>query len=173
MRCEQAEMLGFKQIESWDMATMLMGQEPTDQKERDDMARQTYEYLFNHHTDEIFEKDACVWGGKPVDFYHLANTTPWFLPPFEKKEMWRCRFGKLDYLKRIIPYGVVLKIQEVKKLKLFNVFNVMAPLEAWEAKTDIDPIVVATIWQITDKHEKSSEEFNTAGTTAHFFLAQW
>ena len=92
------------------------------------------------------------------------------MPPFAKTEKWRCRFGKLDYLKRDIPYGVVLRIQEVKELKLFNVFHVLAPIEAWERKTDIDPIVVATIWELPPNKDGA---YKTAGQVAHFFLAQW
>lgn len=99
----------------------------------------------------------------------MDKCNSWYLPPFKKKEVWRVRFGKLNYLKRDIPYGVVLRMNEVKKLKLFNVFNVMAPIEAWERKTDIDPIVVATIWElIKDEHGD-----RIAGQVAHYFLAQW
>jgi len=78
--------------------------------------------------------------------------------------------GKLDYLKREIPYGVVLRINEIKKLNLFNVFNVIAPIEAWERKTDHDPIVMATIWEI--EYNPNSED-RSAGDIAHFFVAQW
>jgi hypothetical protein len=76
----------------------------------------------------------------------------------------------LDYLKREIPYGVVLRINECKQLKLFNAFSVLAPMEAWEKKTDIDPIVVATIWELPLNNEKKRA---SAGQVAHFFLAQW
>jgi hypothetical protein len=172
MRCEQAEKMGFERLTSEEMVEMIMGETNTHQKEaRTD--RQTHEFFYNHHTDETQEGKDCSWGGKPEDFYRIEKRGLWYYPPFSKIEKWRCRFGKLDYLKRQIHYGVVLRMLEVKKLNLFNVFNVLAPIEAWEKETDIDPIVVATIWEVTDKDDKSPETFNTAGEVAHFFLAQW
>lgn len=168
MRCSQAKMLGFEQIESREMIEMLMGEAHTDEEDAKD--RQSHEFFYNHHTEETFKGKACNWGGKPVQFYHMYKKNLWFLPPFNKLEKWRCQFGKLDYLKRDIPYGVVLRINEVKKLNLFNVFHVIAPMEAWERETDIDPIVTATIWEILKK-EKGDD--GSAGQVAHFFLAQW
>lgn len=169
MRCEQAKMLGFEQIEMEQMVEMLMGEPHTDHNERTDLQRQNHEWFYNHHTGVILEGNACNWGGHPHDYFRLERKSRWYLPPFSKHETWRCRFGKLDYLKRDIPYGVVLRIQEVKKLNLFNVFNVLAPQDAWERKTDIDPIVTATIWEIPPVDKGNA----TAGQAAHFFLAQW
>lgn len=172
MRCEQAEALGFKRIDSSEMIKMLMGAAHTKIDEGEGEERQTYSYVYFHDTDEVKGKKEG-WGGKPTIFVREEKAKhPWWKPPFLRMavEAWRTQFGKLDYLKRDIPYPVVLQMNELKKLKLFNVFNVMAPQEAWERKTDIDPIVVATIWEMPlgddDKPHK-------AGQTAHFFLAQW
>lgn len=172
MRVEQAEKLGFKRLQIPEMVEMLMGEEFTGENEAD-TERQTHEWFYNHHTDRVVEGEDCTWGGKPQDYWRKVKVGPWYYPPFSKVETWRCRFGKLDYLKREIPYGVVLKMLEVKKLNLFNVFGVLAPIEAWEKETDIDPIVVATIWEVTDKEDKLPIVHNTAGEVAHFFLAQW
>lgn len=168
MRCEQAATLGFEAIESEEMVEMLMGESPTTIKEEVG-ERQQHEYFYNHITGVTLEGSECNWGGKPSQFYREEKKFQWWIPPFGKFEKWRCQFGKLDYLKRKIPYGVVLRINEVKSLNLFNVFNVMAPMEAWERKTDTDPVVVATIWSIEDKGDKASK----AGQVQHFFLAQW
>lgn len=162
MRCEQAKLMGFKRFKSDDLVEMLMGEKHTHTGSGE--KRQNHEFMYNHHTGITLIGDNCNWGGNPTLFYHKYNPTSWFLPPFSPIEKWRCQFGKLDYLKRTIPYGVVLKINEVKRLNLFNVFNVLAPMEAWELKTDIDPIVVATIWEINGSN---------VGQSAHFFLAQW
>ncbi len=172
MRCEQAEMMGFQRMDSEDMVLALMGEPHTDTYENDKVDRQSHEWFYNHHTGVTLSGKDCNWGGQPSDFVKVKRTARlWFLPPFGKEEIWRCRFGKLDYLKRDIPYGVILRIQELKQLNLFNVFNIMAPLEAWERATDIDPIVVATIWELPPN--KSDGTSSTAGQVAHFFLAQW
>ena len=143
MRCEQAAKMGFVRLESSQMVKMLMGDPHTETFEGKD--RQNHEWIYCHHTDTAETK--TTWGGTPTIFIRKTRTNAWFLPPFSKKEIWRVQFGKLDYLKREIPYGVVLRINELKKLKLFNAFSVLAPMEAWERKTDIDPIVVASIWE--------------------------
>jgi hypothetical protein len=44
-------------------------------------------------------------------------------------------------------------------------------MEAWQRKTDIDPIVVATIWELPP--QEKPKEGRSAGQAAHFFLAQW
>jgi hypothetical protein len=166
MRCWQAKELGFQQLESGEMVRMLMGNPHTEEDEGAE--RQTYEWVYNHHTDTEMTSDG--WGGKPTIFKRIVRAGLWYAPPFSKTKVWSCQFGKLDYLKREIPYGVVLRINESKQLKLFNCFNVIAPQEAWERKTDIDPIVVATIWELPPVEEKKNK---TVGQVAHFFLAQW
>jgi myosin-crossreactive antigen len=168
MRCEQATTLGFEAIDSAEMVKMIMGEEHT-HKDDEVGERQTHEFFYNHITGTTLAGDDCNWGGQPSQLHHMYKKNPWYMPPFVHFEKWRCQFGKLDYIKREIPYGVVLRLNEVKKLNLFNVFNIMAPMEAWERKTDIDPIVVATIWSIADENGKAKQ----ADQVQHFFLAQW
>lgn len=165
MRCEQAAKIGFKQITVADMVEMLMGEKHTDQK--DAKVRQRYEWIYDHHTNKHSDNKTESWGGKPTIFIRKKRRV---LFPLLKKEIWRCQFGKMDYLKRQIPYGVILRMQEVKKIGLFNCFNVLAPMEAWERATEIDPIVAATIWELPPPDDEGKER---AGQVAHFFLAQW
>lgn len=164
MRKWQASKMGFEEVNSNDLVKLLMGEEATENCDGDN--RQTYEWTYNHHDDAEL-KD---WGGKPTLFRRVVKTGLWHMPPFSKKVKWVAQFGKLNYLKREIPYGVVLRINECKQLKLFNCFNVIAPKEAWERKADIDPIVVATIWELPISEEGKPVN---AGQAAHYFLAQW
>jgi len=166
MRRWQAQEMGFKEIESSEMVKMLMGEAHTDSY--DGIERQNYEYAYDHHEHALLGKD---WGGKATIFRLQRRKGPWFLPPFSKQTIWEVQFGKLDYLKRDFPYGVILRINEVKTLHLFNSFHVMAPMEAWQKKTDIDPIVVATLWELPPQDDP--KKGRSAGQTAHFFLAQW
>lgn len=169
MRCEQATKMGFEPLDTEEMVEMLMGEKHTHDQDEVGEERQTHEFFYNHITGITLIGDKCNWGSKPHQFYRREKQNAWYLPPFSKFETWRCQFGKLDYLKREIPYGVVLRINEIKTLNLFNVFNVMAPMEAWERKTDIDPIVVASIWSIKDENGRPM----SADQVQHFFLAQW
>lgn len=168
MRCKQAEMMGFQSFTVAELVEILMGEKHTHTKDAGD--RQTYEWFYNHHTGTILCGKDCNWGGKPEDFYLLRKESAWYLPPFCKTEVWRCRFGKPDYLERQIPYGVVLRINELKDIKMFNAFNILAPIEAWKHQTDIDPIVVGSVWEIPQNKEGGH---NSAGDTQHFFIAQW
>lgn len=166
MRCWQAEKMGFKRIESGEMVRMVMGEAHTHTTDAKD--RQNYEWMYDHHNDK--QEAPSTWGGTPTMMYRMERKGFWYAPPFKLVEKWRCQFGKLDYLKREIPYGVVLRMNEVRKVKLFNCFNVLAPMEAWERKTDIDPVLVATIWEMPLDQEGKAK---SAGQAAHFFLAQW
>ena len=109
MRCEQAEMLGFEAIESSKMIEMLMGESHNTVKE-DVGERQNHEFFYNHITGITLEGDKCNWGSKPIQFSLQEKKFQWHIPPFGMIEKWRCQFGKLDHLKREIPYGVVLRI---------------------------------------------------------------
>jgi hypothetical protein len=168
MRKWQAEKMGFKQVNSDDLVTMLMGEPFTESDSAPESERQTYEWAYDHHHDCTLGKD---WGGLPHIWRRRERKGKWCFPPFTKTTIWEVQFGKLDYLKRDIPYGVVLRINETKTLKLFNAFNVMAPMEAWRRKTDIDPIVVASIWELPPRDD--GKPANSAGQVSHYFLAQW
>ena len=169
MRIEQAKMLGFEPILVSDMVEMLMGEKHTNEIIDKDKDRQVHEWVYNHFTGDEYDSK-MRWGSSPTNFYLVNKVGPWWLPPFLHKEIWRCKFGKLDYLKRDIPYGVLLRINELKKLKLFNAFHILAPIEAWERKTDIDPIVVGSVWEMPVNDE---DKYSSAGDAQHFFVAQW
>lgn len=168
MRVEQAKMMGFPAITSAEAVEMLMGEPHTNEEEK--ASRQNHEWFYNHHTGKLLMGSECNWGGEPTDFYMFRKEGPWWVPPFAKREVWRCRWGKLDYLERKIPYGVLLRINELKELKMFNAFSVVAPIEAWQHQTDIDPVVVGSIWELPKNEEG---RFSKAGDTQHFFIAQW
>jgi hypothetical protein len=162
MRCWQAKELGFRQILVSDAVKMIFGEPHTEEAEGAE--RQNHEWMYRHDSDTVLEGEDCNWGGKPTQYVRIVKKGLWYLPPFAQVETWRCQFGKLDYLKREIPYGIVLRINELKKLKLFNAFQVLAPMEAWIRKTDIDPIVMASVWEFGD---------NKVAQAAHFFIARW
>ena len=149
-RCWQAEELGFQKITLEEMFEALTGLKSNSQWNDDQETSQRYEWFYN-----------------PVDHKLVRNAT--FNPRLfsYKKSLFSkrvtCKFGCLDYLKKEIPYGVVLKITESKDLNLFNAFHVMAPLDCWRKNEPVDPIIVASIFEDTTVDRKES----------HYFLAQW
>ncbi len=176
MRNEQARMMGFEELNVVTAVEMLMGEKHTNLSVDEDWKkedRQSHEWVYNHHNGDVYtQKDS--WGGMPTDWYRMERKGLWYLPPFALKESWRCRLGKLNYLKRDIPYGVVLRMQEIKTLNLFNCFSVLAPVEAWTHKASIDPIVFASIWELPTKQSaEDKQKYGSAGQVTHYFLAQW
>lgn len=171
MRCEQAEQLGFAKMSSEVLVETLMGQPPNETVAVGE--RHRHEWVYNHHTDVVLAGADCTWGGQATEFvlYGIERKGR-LIKTRHRKEIWRCRFDKLNYLAQPIPYGVALKLLELKEMKLFNAFNVLAPVEAWESKTDIDPILVGSIWQVTSTNDKQ-DEYKTAGLVSHFFVAKW
>lgn len=157
MRCWQATEMGFVRYNDGELIKMLMGESHTEKSEGE---RQTHEWAYNHHTDESLEN----WGGKINIFKRVERQGLWYMPPFSKKAIWEVRWGKLGHLKRPIPDNIVLRIAELKQLKLFNAFEVFAPVEAWEKEIDIDPIMVACIWEIPLINGK----FTTSGKHGYF-----
>lgn len=163
MRKWQANKLGFKEITVVDCVEILMGEKHTKEK---DGERQNLEYLYNHHNGEMLEG----WGSLVKIYSCESKKGFWYLPPFAKFTKWEVQSGKLDYLKRDMPYGVILKINELKKLKLFNSFGVVAPMEAWLRQTDIDPIVIASISQISPNDKGN---YDSTSATTNYFIAKW
>ena len=173
MRCEQAALMGFKRLERTDMVKMLMGGEAHTHTDSEIGERQTHEYFYNHHDGVTLVGKDCNWGSKPTHYIRKERAV-WWKPPFSAAEKWRVIDGKLDFIKREIPYGVVLKMNELKELKLFNGFSIIAPKEAWERRTENDPIVYAEIWELPNTQPNIDKtEKQTSGLSAQFFLAQW
>lgn len=160
----QAKELGFKQMTVSEMVKTLMGEPHTDL--RRDGEKQKNEWLYNHHTGEI----DTTWTYTQLSYARLERTNLWHLPPFCKKTKWEVLTGKMDYLKREIPYGVVLKINELKKLKIFNSFNIAAPKDAWLTQKEIDPILYGSIFQMPPD---DTGKYSNVGAATDYFIARW
>jgi hypothetical protein len=164
-RCEQAEEMGFVRLDSSEVVQMLMGESHTDTGRTG--SRLSREWMYNHIDDTEKFGGKCKWGERP-NFWDKREVQAGFL--FSSTETkWRVQSGPVDYLNKDIPYGVALRMQEIKKMKFFNAFGAYAPEEAWIKQTDIDPIVVAEIWEFEYNGSKPSN----SGREAYFFVAQW
>jgi hypothetical protein len=175
MRCWQAEQIGFRRVIDSDLVKALMGEPYTETidlslDEKNKKLRQVYEYTYNHHEDKVLEQ-GHNWGGWPSVFICKRRLRDWFLSPFDKREIWRCEYGKLNYLKRQISDEAVSYMNKVKSLRLFNVFNVLAPQDAWENKDSIVPyILLSSIWEWPPVDK---DKTGTAGQIANYFIGLW
>lgn len=89
---------------------------------------------------------------------------------FVKKKISKCRMGALDFLKIEIPYGVVLRVNELKELGIFTCFNVIAPEKVWQQPVYRDPIVVASIAEMSAVYHGNYVRIEDM---THFFVAKW
>jgi len=163
MRNWQAKEMGFKFLTLDDIVKMLMKESHTNLKDGEE---QKNEWVYNHHTDKV----ETNWTTTVQSYTRQERTSLWHLPPFSKQTKWEVLSGKMDYLKREIPYGIVLKINELKKLKIFNSFCIVAPKDAWWTQKEIDPIIYGEIYQLPPDDKG---KYTTSGTTNNYFIAKW
>jgi len=95
---------------------------------------QRYEWLYNHNK----QKTMGIGDYEGTQRYTNCVKTKWL------KRFWHYTIGSLFAYTEEIPLGIVLRIEEMKKLNLFNRFLLIAPTEKFRIIFE-DPIVVASI----------------------------
>jgi len=164
MRCWQAQALGLLSLSPDEIVELIMGEPHT--KAYTASTEMEFEYCYNHRTDSVEKRTINTWM-----FERIAKDSPWYMPPFFPKLKWRCVGGALDYLKLPIPAGIIFRIQELKKLRLFNCFMVFAPEDAWKSFGKIDPIVVARISEFAT--DEDGDTLLKNGRQALYVIGKW
>lgn len=154
-RCWQARVLGFKDLFLREFVQSYMGESCN--FDYGDSEKTCYDWMYNHHTKKI-EKDKWCRHQQFFIKYEKKGLFAW--PPFFNQTQWRCRFAKLNDLEMEFPDNVILKIMEVKALKLFNVFHAIQAVDP-----EKDPIILGTIWQLPEDKK--------VGSARHFFICDW
>jgi hypothetical protein len=167
MRCQQATEMGFQSFSVSDLVKLMTGEAHNHTTEAE---RQNHEWFYNHHDDKLLEGEKNSWGCKPTDYHLMWRKNGWWLPPFNKVPKWSVRWGKLAYVKRQIPHGLALRIHDLKRLKIFNAFNYLGPIDSYEKDTEIKGVVTGSIWEIPPDNDG---KFNTSGTTKNFYIGTW
>lgn len=147
MRCEQVENLGLVRVESEQLVPAVMGESYTDSKWREDLGKRVHDWTFDHHRGR--ETD-LPWQGAQHDFWREIKRRAWYLPPFSKQEVWRCRWGKLPDFKAPVHYKALGRMKQARQLGVFNGCSVLAPMPAWE-KEDCGPykgVILAQVWEL-------------------------
>lgn len=124
--------------------------------------RRCWDFCNVTESDELIEW--CRWGEGFRIARQFVQVGGWF-----RHE--RFVVTRLDSLRASIPYGVMLRVAELREHRLFDCFSVLAPEIMIEAiPTDlIDPIVIGSIYNRVITHTDPSDR----GGEAHFVLAQW
>jgi hypothetical protein len=155
-RVSLAEDMGFVKMTGKEAAARIMGENPN--KIKKGWLKQRVEYLYDHYTDEVY----TTWVNKPTRFIKRK-----FL--FSKRwEVWEVA---LNYVECTIPYGIVLRMQEVKALHAFNAFSVVAPKGMCLAREKLsDPILLGHVYEMP---RGGDGQPHTSGNEEKFFLARW
>lgn len=167
IREQHAAEMGFQRLELEDVAQMLMGARPHTTGSRW-LSTNYYEWFYNHIQEKT--KSGCSYSEVLMTrfkhfnwIYDFAN----FFFPSISSVKWQVKANTLDMLKKEIPYGVLLRIEEIKKLNFFNAFVAVAPAEAWRQSPEpIDPVILAI-------NKEFPEESTSSGRISYYFVAKW
>lgn len=190
----QARKVGFELVaeSAWDYAnwhfgipdmdrllTQLAGAPPTSAHvERNNS--QSMEWIWHH----LYEQESVpvakrAEAKQEADRQWTGNTRNPIR--YRRKTGWLRRRGGYDWvlwnlneLIKPIPFGVMLKIAEAKRSRLFNCFAALAPRDCFGLSErpviDADPVVFAVQYGFV---ANSNGHFVNSGDHAYFFLGQW
>jgi hypothetical protein len=162
-KCEIAKKVGLQQVSEEEVTKMLIGDEAA-------KVKSTIASLSTVEVEEFFD---------PLfnKIYRANYRGRTFHPPFWSTAAWEpIHMVPLSGLKCAIPYGVLLRIIELKKLNFFNCFLAFAPESVIREGTysriaRVDPVIVASL---AKGHKKSGDRILTDNIEfAHFFVAKW
>jgi hypothetical protein len=180
MRRWQARTIGFREVKPESVVELMMGHTPN-KSNHSSGNQQFYEWVYNHHTKEHLVGTKCNWGAVPYQWWrvHRKGLFEWF--PLSQEEEWRVQIGKINYLKDELPHSIVLKILRVKRLNLFNCFDIIAPMRYWKGSAKVErtiyqlvpPVLIGTIWEMPPGEFGSSNRWGKTGKMCHFFLGEW
>lgn len=155
-RCDHAVAQGFIKHPLADFVKMIMDQPHNQTVEPNKSSISVYDWVYDHHTDQEVTSPNCCWVYVPQIFSRSTKK----LFSREWKEDWRCRLDTLDRFKNHVPISILLRMNEIRSLKIFNAFSVLFP-----ETTKKEPIILAEIWNWVGEREIMDR--------AYFFMSQW
>lgn len=167
-RCDAAAAVGFVSLTDQQIFTILKGKPNTSDGGivRTDFTSATPEYFYNDVTGVTYTHQGHASGPAvhPIDYHRRPF-------PYAPWRSWTMRLWWLSKLNADIPFEVLLKVRELKKLNLFNCFMAMGPDEAFcddkPYTGDCELMIVAIIAEQCD-----DRQFITAPWT-FYFIAKW
>ncbi len=167
VKCDIATKMGFKKISDEDIVRMLTNDYKPKIKSTIDGTLGCSSQFY----DPLFDKTFQAWFKARI-----------LKPGFWSKGDWEpIHMVPPSGLKCAIPYGVLLRMIEIQKLKFFNCLFAFAPEhlireDCYTKLPKLDPIIVATL---TKGHKliqwANHKEIQLADSTqfVHFFIAKW
>ncbi len=160
----QAKELGFPQVTMRDIVEGYMGSWSTGNHKEEKTS--PYDWMYNHHTGR---NEGKRWHRAKHFWYRYESKGFFAWPPYGSKLAWGVQVVKLNDLQQEIPYGVMLKVLEVKALKIFNAFHVIevnAP-----AAPVRKPLLLGSIFELPPSNHKT--KFDKTGLVGHFLICDW
>jgi hypothetical protein len=165
-RCQQAISMGFSFLTPFEIAKMLICKPNAKIIKVDRYESYEQNWFYDHLFDKCYDQTTAKFSQLPLMSY---ETNKWF-----NRE--KICMVPINMLKCAIPYGVLLRIMELKKLKLFNCFYAFAPeqvirTEMYIKPASVDPVIVATM--SNGHHINHNTVYINRHELAHFFVAKW
>jgi hypothetical protein len=163
---EIAKKAGLQEVSEEEIVRMLTGDEVTPIKKSIDVS---YFTDIEEFFDPLFNKQYRASFRKRV--FHA--------PFFSRTKFEDIHMIPLSGLKCAIPYGVLLRVLELKKLNFFNCFLAFAPESVIREGTyarvaRVDPIIVASLAKGHVREFGRNGRINTQAVEfKHFFVAKW
>ncbi len=160
-RVDKAKNLGLIAHPLDKFVSILMGNPPT--RISTSWGHFTYEYVYDFVKNTELDR-SDLW---------VPNLT-FLRGHWWSKDHYVVQNRPMGQLLRPIPYGVVLRLQEIKELKLFNAFSVLAPREAFATQQFAhDPIVIGEMWRNETPQRNEYDSLYDSTQQTYFFIAKW
>lgn len=159
----------LEQITVKEAVEELMGEAPDRRGGYCDRDRQRDSPFYNHFTGEWGTIIHCVKSYKKEKVTKRVGGLFGGLIE-DRKQVWECMLGSLSYLRVPIPFGILLKINELKKLNIFNDFLAVAPTDMFAKPVNDDPIVLAAL---REGYVSNNDVWWNDGKVRYYYVGRW
>lgn len=170
-RCWQAETLGLDQFTLREVAKLLTGQDYTKVKTWWGWDGKPGEW---ERIDDREKWSDCIF----EYFYDPFGNVTWsnigLEPLFVKGRGPMLMLGRLSDFNAEIPYAALLKVNQFKKIKIFNCFSILGPRNAFRSQRKsfqcpLSPVLVGCIYNF----DYSPQDLDDPNYVAYYPLAKW
>lgn len=176
IRCWQAEMMGFPPVTLEEVACEMAGDVPPDSSvTRADDGQRQLEWYYDLSTDKEY-RPGRHGGAKKMTQSRIRRVRYteehllWLFPYRQEHVVWEMYHRPVDELAAPIPFGVLLRMEEIKRAKLFSSFSVLAPAALFRRNLPdrLDPVLLGVVARSPIEGCVPSCE-----GVRHFVVARW
>lgn len=176
IRCWQAEKMGFPPVTLEEVACqMAVDMPPCLEVVRIDDGQRQLEWYYDISADKEYRPGRHGGAKKMMQsrirrVRHTEEHLLWLFPYRQEHVVWEMWHRPVDELVAPIPLGVVLRMEEIKRAKLFSSFSVIAPAALFRRTLPdrLDPVLLGAVARSPIEGCVPSNE-----GVRHFVVARW